>query len=485
MSESSPLAIVCSTLSASSVVVLALSHIFSLSPTPDPPISARFALAVAIPAAALSIVEALSSSAFGSPVVVGARVARVLFPLAAAVVCMRRWAPCYAAPDLRVAAAKEAAVLSRALQGTGVVFSTANVQGMHTVAFFKGDAAPPADAPLSEHDARVPAMVLLPGYGNGSIFWMHNAADLANNFSGRVFALDWLGTGCSQRPDWHARTVREAESFFLDALEAWRETMNARRVILVGHSLGGALSIAAWLRSPQGIAAVIGLSPAGLGGGVFDEAEGGVSPSAPVLHGGRAFAQRPRLRSFVQFLWERCAVTPGMVMRLLGPFARRLARAAVRRRAFRWTLPKAWTEEEMDDIGDYFYNVHCSKGSGEHALTVWFGAGARPRDPLTDRILDMLSAERTAGGEADSSLSVSSASASSVPVTLRERIPIQLAFGEQDWMRRSGAIQAAASLRQAGFDADVVTAPRSGHHLYLENPAFVNAFILRVCEQFK
>ena len=479
--ESGAIAIVCSSMSAASCLVLLLSSYFSLAATHDPPVSPRFAFTVALPAAVLSAAEAIAAATRGAPVV-GAVLARVLAPLTVAVVCTRRWLPWRAAaPDVRVAAAKEAAVLSRALAGTGVVFSTATVQGVHTVAFFNGDAAPPAGVPLSEHDALVPPLVLLPGYGNGSIFWMNNAAELTKGYPGRIFALDWLGTGCSNRPDWHARTPREAEAFFLDALDAWREAMGARQVVLVGHSLGGALSVAAWLRAPQGIAAVIGLSPAGLGGGVFDESEGDVPSNAHVLQGGRAFSNQPKLRACIEFLWERCAVTPGAILRLCGPFARRFTRAAVRRRAARWALPTTWSEETMDDIGDYFFHTQCLKGSGEYALSVWFGAGAKPRDPLTARVLAVVSAEHGSGSD-DSSVTTSSLSSSPLGSSLK-RIPICFAYGDRDWMRRSGAIKATAALRQAGFFSTVETIRNSGHHLYLENPADVNAFILGVCKK--
>ena len=37
--------------------------------------------------------------------------------------------------------------------------------------------------------------------------------------------VDWLGCGLSSRPKFTASSLLETEAFFVDSLEAWRESM--------------------------------------------------------------------------------------------------------------------------------------------------------------------------------------------------------------------------------------------------------------------
>lgn len=70
--------------------------------------------------------------------------------------------------------------------------------------------------------------------------------DWAAKRGGSVYALDWLGMGLSSRVPFKVKAkkddteqrVKEAEDFFLDALEEWREKQGFEKITLVGHSLG-------------------------------------------------------------------------------------------------------------------------------------------------------------------------------------------------------------------------------------------------------
>jgi len=83
------------------------------------------------------------------------------------------------------------------------------------------------------------------------------------NWAGRrgtsVYALDWLGMGRSarvpftikaSRKDTAAR-VAEAEAFFVDSLEEWRQKMGLKSMTLVGHSLGAYFSVVYALKFPD------------------------------------------------------------------------------------------------------------------------------------------------------------------------------------------------------------------------------------------
>lgn len=78
--------------------------------------------------------------------------------------------------------------------------------------------------------------------------------------------------GRSARVPFHIKAAREdipgrvdqAERFFTDALEEWRVKQGIDKMALIGHSLGGYLSVAYALRYPTRVSKLILLSPAGV-----------------------------------------------------------------------------------------------------------------------------------------------------------------------------------------------------------------------------
>lgn len=96
-------------------------------------------------------------------------------------------------------------------------------------------------------DPSAPVLVLTHGYGVGSGLWCYLLDLLAPHF--RVFAVDWLGCGASERPPWPraASTPAAAEDFFTDSLQSWVEltpTVAGRPFALAGHRCAGGC----WLR---------------------------------------------------------------------------------------------------------------------------------------------------------------------------------------------------------------------------------------------
>jgi len=87
-----------------------------------------------------------------------------------------------------------------------------------------------------------------------------------------VYAVDWLGMGRSARVPFRVRAKRddvpgrvyEAESFFVDSLEEWRERVGLEKMTLIGHSLGAYFSAVYALRYPERVHRLILLSPAGV-----------------------------------------------------------------------------------------------------------------------------------------------------------------------------------------------------------------------------
>lgn len=99
------------------------------------------------------------------------------------------------------------------------------------------------------------------------IIMLHGLAGQLHNFAyglvdelardTRVIAIDRPGSGYSVRTDGGARSLFEQA----DAIEALCRQLELGRVLLVGHSLGGALSLAFALRHPQRVAGLALIAP--------------------------------------------------------------------------------------------------------------------------------------------------------------------------------------------------------------------------------
>lgn len=176
-----------------------------------------------------------------------------------------------------------------------------------------------------------PPAVVLHGYGAGLGFFFQNFPSLAQ-WAGRrgssVYALDWLGMGRSARVPFTVKAKRddvpgrvsEAESFFVDSLEEWREKMGLEKMTLVGHSLGAYFSVVYALKYPTRVNRLILLSPAGVPRDpsitreVTDEQiSSGTGVAEPVTMASvdqrRAEqsaekTQESRTRKFLMYLWE-------------------------------------------------------------------------------------------------------------------------------------------------------------------------------------
>jgi len=60
----------------------------------------------------------------------------------------------------------------------------------------------------------------------------------------------FVGFGRSSRPIF-SEDSEEAETQFINILEAWRSKLNLDKMILVGHSFGGFLSFAYSIKHPS------------------------------------------------------------------------------------------------------------------------------------------------------------------------------------------------------------------------------------------
>lgn len=321
-----------------------------------------------------------------------------------------------------------------------------------------------------------PPAVVLHGYGAGLGFFFRNYPALATWAGHRgtdVYALDWLGMGRSARVPFHVKAKRddvasrvgEAEAFFVDSLEEWRDKMGLDKMTLIGHSLGAYLSVAYALRYPTRVNKLILLSPAG----VTREPNNLTMPSRELTDTGDAASSadaRPatsastsavnhirneqrtarsresRTMKLLTYLWEE-GWSPFQLIRstlFWGPML--VGRYSSRRFS-------SLTEDETRDMHEYILNITLAKGSGEYCISHILAPFAHARMPLVDRISVL-------------------------------KMPITFAYGEHDWMDPVGGLQSLQQLREAGNHfGRMFVIPSAGHHLYLENPRAVDDLLIQ------
>ncbi|KAG9004004.1 hypothetical protein FRB94_001209 [Tulasnella sp. JGI-2019a] len=306
-----------------------------------------------------------------------------------------------------------------------------------------------------------PPTVVLHGYGAGLGFFFLNFQALgewAAKRGGSVYALDWLGMGLSARVPFkiHAKRentqqrVKEAEDFFLDALEEWRVRNGFETMNLVGHSLGGYLSAAYALRHPNRVSRLILVSPAGVprdpnatDAAIQQAAAAATEASAsnPEVNSNR----KPEMtwtRKLLVHGWE-AGWSPFQVVRSAGFLAPLLVA-----RYSNWRL-KALPDQDARDMNDYMYHITRAKGSGEYCISHILAPGAHARLPLVDRV-DKLT------------------------------VPTTFVYGDDDWMDSKGGAESVKKMRAAGNkDVRNVVIPYAGHHVYLDNPDAMNELLAK------
>lgn len=92
-------------------------------------------------------------------------------------------------------------------------------------------------------EGRGPAVILVHGLGGFAESWRHNVDALASRAT--VYAIDLPGFGRSAKP-----RTRYRLAYFARALQGFMETLGITHASLVGHSLGGAVTVTYALTHP-------------------------------------------------------------------------------------------------------------------------------------------------------------------------------------------------------------------------------------------
>ena len=361
-------------------------------------------------------------------------------------------------------------------------------------------------------------LVMLHGYGAGLGFFYKNFEPLSRAKGWRLFALDMLGMGNSARPAFklHAtdakEKIREAEAWFIDALEEWRRARNIERFTLMGHSLGGYLAVSYALKYPGRLNKLILASPVGIPedpwavnadmpepetstlANEFTQDQESIVAREPAgdnknfvraqdkkaaaAAGNVTTPPKRPLPSWLVWLWD-ANVSPFSIVRLAGPLGPRFVSGWTSRRFNH--LPA----DEKDALHTYSYSLFRQRGSGEYALPYLLAPGAYARSPVIHRIQDV-------------GRQVVAPATDKAPAVRETGIPIVFMYGENDWMDVAGGYAAEEKVKQRvlkalaeGTDeerrnengsAKVLVVRKAGHHLYLDNPDEFNRLVLKEME---
>ena len=347
--------------------------------------------------------------------------------------------------------------------------------------------------PLSSSDTkgqkRMPPLVLLHGYANGALYYYRNLIGLANHFS-EVYSLDLLGWGLSSRPSFvlRSKSVEAAESFFVEALEQWRQKhcpMDGK-IIIAAHSMGAYLSIAYCEKYPQHVQNLVLISPVGIPHVSEEEQHARITQRMNTA----VFLTSPFRIQLAKLIWES-GCTPGIILRSLSEERGR----AIVSRYVKKRLPAIQCEDEQESLIDYFVSLvsalvltcsldllasailsgiiglytYCFEtvqytnsvlpGSGEYALNRLLKPLAIARKPAVYRIPAL-------------------------------KVPqVTFIYGENDWMDHSGGIEVQQICedirknkqptdRHAVPNINVIIVPNAGHLLMLDNWKEFNKSIL-------
>ncbi|OLN97564.1 putative cardiolipin-specific deacylase, mitochondrial [Colletotrichum chlorophyti] len=352
-------------------------------------------------------------------------------------------------------------------------------------------------------------LVILHGYGAGLGFFYKNFEPLSRSKGWRLYALDMLGMGNSTRPPFKVNAkgrkeqTAEAEAWFIDALEEWRKKRNIDKFTLVGHSLGGYLSVAYALKYPGHLKKLILASPVGIPEDPYavnadlpepeestfqneftqdqntvtsdnhDTMTSQAKKSAPTNSNN---APKRSMPGWFAWLWD-ANVSPFSIVRLTGPLGPRFVSGWTSRRFNH--LPKA----ESESLHDYAFSIFRQRGSGEYALPYILAPGAFARSPIIHRIDGVGRQIIEKNGE-----------------KIKETgIPVVMVYGENDWMDVAGGFAAEEKLKQARIQAllhgteeekrrengsaKVIIVSKAGHHLYLDNADEFNDYVRKELDE--
>jgi len=156
-----------------------------------------------------------------------------------------------------------------------------------------------------------------------------------------IYSPDLLGFGRSSRPKFRGKTGKDARVWWVDSMEEWRKNLHLENFVLVGHSLGGWISLAYTLQYPQYVSKLV----------VSDSP--GISKIEPT--------ELSDWKSMLFNLYWN--LPPQRIVRIAGFLGPRIIRK------FKGHLVDWYPYDDDKIVLDYLYHLTAGSGSGEFATT--------------------------------------------------------------------------------------------------------------------
>ena len=275
-------------------------------------------------------------------------------------------------------------------------------------------------------DKSKPQIVMIHGFMGSAMVFFKLFKHLSERY--HVIMIDLLGMGASSRPEFLARTKVEAEDFYMQSIEKWRQKMGIERMNLIGHSFGGYLATRYSLRYPSKVNKLILWSPHGC-------------EPKPEKYDELLRQRRRESCKFNCFIGMmlcifRNELKPYILLRCcakcLGPC---LIKRFIKRRL------SSLSDKEKAIIYRYFYQITMIQNSGEKAIFKLMEQPILAFTPLFNDLEDLTS----------------------------NNIDVSFVYGDLDWIDTDMSdTRISRKLIEAGYNVKYVK--DSDHHLYFDNP---------------
>lgn len=287
----------------------------------------------------------------------------------------------------------------------------------------------------------------------------------------KVPRLHRLHTMLPNHQDCSLQVTRKVIDEFVDGLEELREQENLEEFTLAGHSLGGYLSGQYALKYPDRLNGLILISPVGV-------------PDAPREEDRLPHRELDWRIRILKELWQ-WNVTPQGLVRFAGKRGENMVLNAIDRR-----FDRRWSGDDAKIIGQYTYQITKQPGNGEYCLNALL-------EPIFTRPVEGAAGREGRVGRtgvyAKFPLDTQFRNMAHRPWS------ILLIFGEQDWLyypeaslsvqawkdafqkqqqQQQPATQRHPTDQKPKEGAELLMVPDAGHHLYLENPTFLNRKVI-------
>lgn len=279
-------------------------------------------------------------------------------------------------------------------------------------------------------------LLMLHGFGAGAAFWVLNFDALAANRP--VYAIDLPGYGKSSRSKF-SKDAKEIEAQFCNAIERWRQYMKIDKMILLGHSFGGYISLAYAMQFPDRIEHLVLADPWGFVG-------------LPQDLNKYSLYKRSRM-----YLTSK--ISPLFIVRAAGPVGGPLLLRKIRSDI----VEKYENVIENHDktIAKYVYHCNSQRITGELAFKHLLDTGHWPKHPMSERLANK---------------------------ELSDDVPLTIIFGENSWLTSTWANSYGPRLKEQRAEKSythIEFIELAGHQLFSDNASEFNRIVNEACEILK